>query len=116
MHYVVRNGRKIEVETAPTRGTVKKRRADGHIGCPVAWLKRVLPLVKANEHVAIAIWLHRRRAICKSNWFSVPNDALLRELGIGRRAKYKALGRLEAAGAIAIKREGGKRLQVQMLW
>jgi hypothetical protein len=49
-----RDGRRIEVETLPSRVTPKQR-ADAYIGCPVEWLKRVLPLVKTKEQLAFAI-------------------------------------------------------------
>ena len=74
--YVIRDGRRIEVETLPSRVAPKRRRADGHIGCPVEWLKRVLPLVKTKEQLVVAIWLQRRRAVCRNELFTVPNKAL----------------------------------------
>ena len=47
------------------------------IGCPVAWLERVLPLVGSAEQLAVAIWLHRRRRVCgDKEWFTVPGKAL----------------------------------------
>jgi hypothetical protein len=114
--YVYREGRKIEVETLPGRGTPKRRRADQHIGCPVEWLKRVLPLARSKDQLAIAIWLHRRRAVCRNEQFTVPNDALEEDLGLSRYVKYKALRRLERAGVITLIRNGKHALQARLLW
>ena len=111
-----RDGRRIEVETLPSRGTPRRQRADGHIGCPVGWLKRVLPLVKTKEQLAVAIWLHRRRAICRNELFTVPNKALQEDLSLSRWVKYGALAHLEAAGAIALIHGDKRTLQVRLLW
>ena len=74
--YVIRDGRRIEVETLESRVAPKRRkRAEHYIGCPVEWLKRVLPLVKTKEQLAVAIWLHRRRAVCRNELFTVPNES-----------------------------------------
>ncbi len=78
--YVIRDGRRIEVETLPSRVAPKRRRADHHIGCPVEWLKRVLPLVNTKEQLAVAIWLHRRRAVCRNELFTVPNEGFRKTL------------------------------------
>jgi hypothetical protein len=116
-HYVIRHGRRIELETVDTGVAPKrKQRTNHYIGCPLGWLKRVLPLVKSKEQLAVAIWLHRRRAVCRSEVFTVPNQELLAELGINRRTKYRTLRWLESAGAIALTRNDKHALQVRMLW
>jgi hypothetical protein len=115
--YVVRNGRRIEVETLPNRVAPKRRQQTGRfIGCPLEWLRRVLPLVKSEKELAIAIWLHRRRAICRKKVFTVPNESLREDLGLGRYTKYRALRRLEKGGAITLVRNGKRALQVRLLW
>ena len=78
-----------------------KRADDRLIGCPVAWLLRVLPVVRSPKQLVVAIWLWRRRVVCGNrDTFSVPNGELER-WGISRQAKYRALGYLVAAGVIA---------------
>lgn len=115
--YVIRNGRRIEVETLPSRVAPKRRQRDSHhIGCPLEWLKRVLPFVKSKEQLAVAIWLHRRRAVCRNEVFTVPNQELRGELGVNRQTKYRALRCLERAGVITLTRDGKCALQVRMLW
>jgi|SRR5262245_49992246 hypothetical protein len=116
VEYVFRDGRRIEVETLESRVVPKRRRADQHIGCPLEWLKRVLPLVSTKEQLAVALWLHRRRVVCHNEPFTVPNKALQEDLGLSREVKYAALEHLEEAGAIAIIRKGKHSLQVRLLW
>jgi hypothetical protein len=107
IEYEIRNGRRIAVEVIEPKSTPKHRRQQGlHIGCPLSWLRRVLPLIATKEQLAVAIWLHRRRVICGGEPFSVPNKALTEELGIGRLVKYRVLQRLERAGAIVVMRNG----------
>ena len=114
--YVLREGRRIEVETLETNVAPRRRRADRHIGCPLEWLKRVIPVVQSKEQLAVALWLHRRRVVCGSKVFTVPNRELKEELGLSRKAKYGALHYLEEAGAVALVRNGKHAIQVQILW
>jgi hypothetical protein len=116
MEYVIRDGQRIEVETLAGPAVPKRRRAQKHIGCPLEWLKRVLPLVKTKEQLAVALWLHRRRAVCRNALFTVPNKGLQEDLGLSRKVKYGALQRLEEAGAIALVRDDKHTLQVRLLW
>jgi hypothetical protein len=116
IEYVIRNGRRIEVETLPSREVPKRRRQrPDYIGCPLEWLRRMLPLVKTKEQLAVALWLHRRRAVCRSDLFTVPNDALEKELGLSRKVKYRSLRHLEKAKIIAVVRNGKHNLQVRFL-
>ena len=85
-----------------------------HIGCPLEWLKRVLPLVNSKEQLAVAIWLHRRRAVCRNELFTVPNQDL-HACGISRKVKYRTLECLERAGAVGVIRDGKHALQVKIL-
>jgi hypothetical protein len=85
-YVTTRDGRRIEVETLPSHATPKRRRADQHIGCPLEWLKRVLPLVNTKEQLAVAIWLHRRRVVCHNELFTVPNKGLQEDLGLADKS------------------------------
>jgi hypothetical protein len=96
--------------------TPKRGRNARLVGCPVAWLKRVLPLVRSKEQLAIALWLHRRRAVCGSEVFSVPNRELDEELGLSRYSKYRALHHLEQAGIIAVTQGGKRATRIKLLW
>jgi hypothetical protein len=62
--FVTRNGKRIAVGTVPSKAEPKKRRAD-LIGCPLVWFKRVIPILKTKEQLAIALWLYRRHSVCR---------------------------------------------------
>ena len=94
----------------------RTQRTDHYIGCPVAWLKRVLPLVKSKEQLAIALYLHRRHSVCGSATFTVPNRELYEELGLTRFTKYRTLRCLERVGVIAIFQHGRTTMRVSLLW
>jgi hypothetical protein len=116
LEYVIRNGRRIEVETLPSRVAPKQRQHRGqHTGCSLEWLKRVLPIVKTKQQLAVAIWLQRRRAICRSEVFTIPTEKLRLDLGLSRKIKSQTLQRLEEAGIIVINRDGKRALQVRIL-
>jgi hypothetical protein len=86
-----------------------------HIGCPIWWLHRVLPIVKSKNQLVVAIYLWRRRAVCGNHkTFAVPNSEL-KSLGISRRTKYQTLALLEAADVIRTKRKGKEALTVTIL-
>jgi hypothetical protein len=115
IEYEIRNGRRIEVETLESNVTPKRRRqANPHIGCPLEWLKRVIPFIATKEQLAVAIWLHRRRAVCGSELFTVPNKALFEDLGVSRLVKYRTLQRLEKVGIVVLARTGKRTLRVQI--
>ena len=87
------------------------------IGCPLAFIRRVLSLVGSAEQLVITIWLHRRRVVCGGKeWFTVPAQKLEEELGLSRFARYRAFKHLEQAGGIAIRYNGQKAMQVKLLW
>ena len=117
VRHVFRHGKRIEVETLETAATPRRRpRAKHHIGCPLEWARRIVPIVHSKEQVIVAIWLHRRRAVCKRELFDVPNDTLYEELGLSRFVKYSTLRRLEKAGAIAVVRSNKRAPRVRILW
>ncbi len=111
--YVIQDGRRIEVETLES--SVAPKRANPHIGCSLAWLKRVLPLVNTKEQLVVAIWLQRRRVVYRNELFTVPNQELREALGLSQKIKYRALEHLETAGAITVVRDGKRALRVRIL-
>jgi hypothetical protein len=115
VEYEIREGRRIEVETLESSVAPKRQRAGLHIGCPLEWLKQILPLVKTKDQLAVALWLHRRRAVCRNTLFSVPNQKLYQELGLSRKVKYQTLRRLEKAKVVALVRANKRSLQVRIL-
>ena len=76
-----------------------------HIGCPLSWFKRVLPVVRGKNELAVALYLYRLRTVQHRQTVVVSNAPLLAELGIDRYAKYRALRRLAGAGIVTLKRD-----------
>jgi CRP-like cAMP-binding protein len=82
------------------------------IGCPLWWLKAVLPVVHGPRQLAVALFLYRLRVIHRSRTVPVTNVRLLAELGIDRRTKYQTIKRLERAGLIAVQRHNKKTVKI----
>jgi hypothetical protein len=116
MNYVIRHGRRIEVETLDSAVTSNSRkRTARYIGCPMTWLKRVLPVVGSKEQLATALWLYRRHTICGGGPFTASNYELSRDIGVTRYTKYRTLRRLEKACVIILHRGGAKTVLVELL-
>jgi hypothetical protein len=76
------------------------------IGCPVWWLRHVLPVVRSKYQLAVALYLWRRRIVCGNHkTFDVPNNEL-KSWGVSRKVKYQTLDRLAVAGVIKVSRKG----------
>lgn len=83
-----------------------------HFGCPLWWFTAVYPIVHNKAELAVAIYLWRRRKVTGNHkTFSVPNGEL-KSWGIPRKAKYRALNQLVAAGLITVGRRGKRALTV----
>jgi hypothetical protein len=97
-----RRGRKTPVAEDTSR----------HIGCPLWWLKAVLPVMCGKNELVVALFLYRLRSIHRSRTVLVSNARLLAELGIDRYAKYRAIKHLEGAGLITVQRRDRKTLKI----
>jgi hypothetical protein len=101
----------------PLEGIPFSKTTSRLIGCPVAWLKRVIPLAGSPAQLAILIWLHRRRVVCGGKkWFTVPAKNLEEDLGLSRFTRYRAFQHLEEAGGITVSYDGTKAMRVKLLW
>ena len=85
-----------------------------HIGCPLAWFRRVFPVVRGKRELAVALYLYRLRSIRRTASVVVANEHLLIELGIDRYVKYRTLKRLAEAGIVRVTRHGRKALKVTL--
>jgi hypothetical protein len=102
---------KSPIAAQPDNGASDKRL----FGCPVWWLRSVLPVVKGTYQLVVAIYLWRRRIVCGNHkTFDVPNGEL-QSWGISRQTKYRTLERLATAGLIRISRKGKEALTVTIL-
>jgi hypothetical protein len=100
--------------TERVKGT--KHQASNFIGCPMAWLKQVLPHVRGEHQVVVALLIYRRWVLCgRRRTFDLPNGDL-RKLNINRHAKSRALARLERAGLVAVTHLPGCAARVTRRW
>ena len=92
------------------------RPAKGYVTVSLAWLARVLPVVRSADQLVVALLLYRECLLRRSNTVALSNGEL-RNLGISRQTKYRALDELREAGAIAIEEANTRRsVRVTLLW
>jgi hypothetical protein len=99
--YVVRGGRRIEVETL-TSAKPRRRQANSFAKVPLAWAAKA---AKATRTPQALVWviLLRMAWQAKGLPFPLPNAALAR-YGVSREVKRRALTALEFAGLIRVER------------
>ena len=114
MNYVIRHGRRIEVETLDTGLKPQpKPTSSTFVKLPLEWAVKA---TKATGTPRALVWilLQHRAWKTKSRTFSLSND-VLRGCGISRYVKRHALQQLEAAGLITLKQLPGKAPIVTLL-
>ena len=90
------------------------RPAEGYVTVSLAWLARVLPVVRTPTHLVVAMLIYRECLVRRSNTVALSNGEL-RKLGISRYAKYRALAWLHEAGVIAIEKANtGRSVRVTL--
>ena len=87
----------------------------GYVICPMSWLTRVLPVVRAPDQLAVALVLYRQCLMWRRQAVVLPNKELAR-LGVSRYTKYRALALLQEAGAITIDARDGGPAGVTLHW
>ena len=99
-------GQLVDVPTCP---------AKGYITVPLSWLARVLPVIRTPEQLAVALLIYRECLMRRRSTVALSNDKL-RELGIGRYTKYRALGQLQEVGAVSVGTRNGRSVRVTLHW
>jgi hypothetical protein len=90
------------------------RPAKGYITVNMAWLGRVLPLVRGAEQLVVLLLIYRRCVLARSRTASLPNgDA--GAVGMSRQGKYRALAALKGGGLITQEPRNGKAVRVMLL-
>ena len=113
IYHVHYRGRKIAVRDLDT-GPVKRRHR--LVAFPLAFLVDVCRLTEGRTAVVVAMLIHRRTHVCRSQTVTLPAGELA-ELGITRQRKAEALTKLEAAGLIRIERmAAGRAAKVTLAW
>jgi hypothetical protein len=115
MAYVIRQGRRIEVETvAPNVVAIKKgKTTEPFARVPLAWAARA---IKATRDPAALVWIELLYAAWKADGkpFGLSN-ARLQRAGVSRDVKYRVLRDLERAGMIAIAWSPGRAPVITLL-
>jgi hypothetical protein len=98
--YVIRQGRRIEVETLDTGIPAKKTRVGQFVQVPLDWATKA---TKATKTPQAMVWIELLRLAwwTKSDTVALSNEPLKR-VGVSRHAKYRALRALTAAGLITV--------------
>jgi hypothetical protein len=91
------------------------RPAKGYVTCPLAWLARVLPVLRSSDRLAVALLLYRKCLLQRVSIVELSNSELAK-LGIGRRTKYRALGALQEVTAVTIVARNGRSTRVMLHW
>ena len=104
-----------EAEKASKKAKKKHQAAD-FVGCPMPWLQQVRPHVQGESQLIVALLLYRRWVLCgRRRTFDFPNGDL-KNLGISRAVKHRALTKLAQAGLIAIEHRNGHAVRVTRRW
>jgi hypothetical protein len=111
----------ISLEAASDQGPSAKAKrsknpAKDFIGCPMWWFLSVLPIVKGEHQLAVALYVWKRKITCEKDGetFKLPNSELKR-WGVSRWVKYDTLKRLADAGLIKISRSGKEALTITIM-
>jgi hypothetical protein len=107
--YVIRQGRRIEIETLDTGVVAKTRRRKNGVPFVVLTLDWAAAAAKATRtsQAMVWIWLLWLKFEAQSSTFVMPNGRLER-YGVSRFAKTRALRQLETAGLIHVEHRIGK--------
>jgi hypothetical protein len=90
-----------------------KKAPDAFIKLPL-WFARAAAQATNTRKALVWIWLVRLTFENRSLEFPVPNGRL-RQWGVSRYTKDKALRELEAAGLIVVTRQRGKTVRVALI-
>jgi CRP-like cAMP-binding protein len=110
MTYVIRQDRRIEVESLET-GIKPRLRAEPFVKVPLSWAVKA---AKATKTKKALVWIELLYVSwkTKSTTFPLSNERLD---GVTRYTKYRALRELEAEGLLTVKRQRKKAPLVTLI-
>jgi hypothetical protein len=110
---VIRQGRRIEIETIDTGVAVKKGQTEPFVKVPLRWASKA---AQATNTTKAMVWIRLRHATweAKSSTVSLANVRLKKD-GVTPWLKRRALHELEAAGLIRVERPPGKAPVITVL-
>jgi hypothetical protein len=89
--------------------------AKGYVAVPLAWLAKVLPVVRSPHRLAAAMLLYRRCRLCHSQTVDLSNGDFA-AVSLTRYTKYRMLIELERAGALTAEVRNGRSVRVTLHW
>ena len=114
IHYVVRQGRRIRVQTFdPTEKPPPKANAEAFALMPLGWMAAAAKAANAPIAMVLTVLIYQAWKT-RSSTFPLSNE-LLRPYGVARWSKYRVLARLEKAGLIRIQRQHKKAPVITLL-
>ena len=115
MSFIIRNGRRIEVETVATDVTANasRQQVDPFVVLPLSWAAEASAATNCQKAM-VWLWLVHRARKTRTTTVTLPNCALAK-FGVSRRVKSLALRQLEEAGLISVERRPQKTPVVTLL-
>jgi hypothetical protein len=103
MNYIIRGGRRIEIETLNTGViAIRRKSAEPFVKMPLRWAETAAKACKSPTVVVLVELLHIRWKTQRTT-FPLPNGRL-QKLGVSRGAKRRILRALERARLISVER------------
>jgi hypothetical protein len=101
-------------QSAETMAGAPPRPPKGYVTCTLAWLLRVLPIVRSGGQLLVLLLIYRRCLYARCRTVSLPNSDLV-AAGMSRFGKYRILAALEHLGLIDREPSDGKTTKVTLL-
>jgi hypothetical protein len=113
--YVLRNGRKIAVETIEVKGVppAKRRRTKAFTMMPLTEAASMFRAMSQSKAMVATVLCYQAWK-AKGKPFRLANE-LLAKYGVHRQTKYRAIAELEAAGLIRVERRGKHAPMITLL-
>jgi hypothetical protein len=113
MNYVIRQEKRIAVETIKSDATPKRHRANSFAQVPLGWAAAA---AKATKTPRAMVWVLLQHMAWQNNGAAFPvSNAALARCGVSREVKRRALVALEAAGLIRVERQHGRAPVVTLI-
>jgi len=100
-------------QQATLMASAPPRSAKGYGTYSLAWLSRVLPLVRSAQQLAVLLLIYRRCLWARSRTISLPNSDLA-AIDMSRYGKYRALDALARLDLIVREPWDGKTTRVTL--
>jgi len=113
MNFVIRQGKRIAVETVKSNTTPKRRRANLFAQVPLAW---AAVAAKSTKTQRAMVWVLLQHMAWQNKGAAFPiSNAALAKYGVSREVKRRDLATLEAAGLIRVERQHGRAPVVTLI-